>query len=411
MDVLVVSAVFPPEPLVSARTSYQIAEALVEGKHSVRVLTSFPSRPAGKLYPGYKRHLFQRQRDAAGFETVRCFSIPSARSDMFSRFLENIAFGLSGGLAALLSPRADVLYANTWPIAATALLFLVSKLRRIPMVISVQDVYPESLVAQRRIRSSALSARGMRWLDGTIAKGCQAVIVISDRFADLYRVQRRVQPDRVHVIPNWVESDWIDLKADAGRFREANKIPADAFVVAYGGNVGAAAGVETVIEAWSYLEDLEGLYLVIAGEGSRLEACRELARSTGGRISFCTPWPVEDTSRLLRAADLLVLPTRGEQSLASVPSKLITYMLAARPVLAVALPESETAKTISRAECGWVVAPDQPELLARMLRKVMHMDASARRRRGRAGRTFALNNLTHVVCLPRVLDILAQAAG
>ena len=56
----------------------------------------------------------------------------------------------------------------------------------------------------------------------------------------------------------------------------------------------------------------------------------------------------------------MILPTRGQQSLASVPSKLIAYMLAARPVIALALPHSDLAQVIEESHCGWVVPPDQP---------------------------------------------------
>ena len=74
MRILVVSPVYPPEPVISAQTSAQIAEALADANHTVTVVTSFPSRPAGKLFPGYRRRLVQRERAKPGLEIVRCFS-------------------------------------------------------------------------------------------------------------------------------------------------------------------------------------------------------------------------------------------------------------------------------------------------------------------------------------------------
>ena len=55
MNVLIVSAIYPPEPVVSAQTSAQIATALRANGHAVRVVTNFPNRPAGKLFPGIRR--------------------------------------------------------------------------------------------------------------------------------------------------------------------------------------------------------------------------------------------------------------------------------------------------------------------------------------------------------------------
>lgn len=100
MRVLIVSAVFPPEPVVSSQTSAQIAQALVERGHDVTVIMAFPNRPAGKLFSGYSRRLFQHKKSHAGVELVRCSSFLSPKSRMANRFLENISFGFTAGLVA-----------------------------------------------------------------------------------------------------------------------------------------------------------------------------------------------------------------------------------------------------------------------------------------------------------------------
>jgi colanic acid biosynthesis glycosyl transferase WcaI len=100
MHILIVSCVFPPEPVVSSQTSAQIAQALVERGHDVTVIAPFPSRPAGKLYPGYSRRLYERKHES-GFGLIHCFTFLSAESRMASRFMENISFGLTSGVAVI----------------------------------------------------------------------------------------------------------------------------------------------------------------------------------------------------------------------------------------------------------------------------------------------------------------------
>ncbi len=410
MRVLVISCVYPPEPVVSAQTSAQIAETLAHTNHTVTVVTSFPSRPAGEIFPGFSRKLVQREWTESGIEIVRCFSTLSPESRMLSRLLENLSFGLTSGWQALVAKRPQVVYANTWPIVATGLLFLVTRLRRIPLVISIQDVYPEVLMTQQRIADDSFLARLLRRIDGVIARRSTHVIVISERFAEIYRDQRRVPPSRLSFVPNWIDSNQIDVNVSGQQFRLRKGIARNDFLLVYGGNVGVAAGVETVIESMRLLANESCIRLLVAGSGSQLATCQRSAQQIPGQpVLFHSPWAVEETSDVLRAADVLVLPTQREQSLASVPSKLLSYMLAGRPVLATAVPGSDLADLIELAQCGWVVEPDHPDLLAAQIKKVALLDPAERQRRGNSGREYVLQHFSKDVCLPEVIRILEKA--
>src|SRR5262249_18523211 len=147
--------------------------------------------------------------------------------------------------ALLLSARPDAVYSNTWPLLGSGLLALVAGLRRLPVVLSVQDVYPESLEVQGRIRAGGGAARLLRGLDGRIARSARRVVVISRRLSALYRETRGVAPEAVHVVANWSDGAARAEDAEARRLRASLGIPADAFLLAYGGNIASAAGVET----------------------------------------------------------------------------------------------------------------------------------------------------------------------
>ena len=412
MRVIVVSCVFPPEPVVSAQTSIQIAQNLINKGHKVSVFASFPNRPGGSLFSGYKKKLYSRERTPNGFELIRCFSTFSSNSSLISRFLENISFGIVSGLAVLFSKRPDVVYSNTWPIFATGLLFLITRLRRIPMIVSIQDIYPESLIVQSRIGEKSWIARLLRWIDRYIANGCQVVIVISKHFEMIYCNHRKVPKEKVKYIPNWVDENTLEILPRSNEIFKLHDVPDERFLLVYGGNVGVAAKVEVVIEAFRYLEQFEKFYLLIAGEGNNLESCQKLAQKVNPvHIKFHNPWYEEETSTILGLADVLVLPTQGNQSLASVPSKLISYMLSARPVLAQVFPESEVAEIIENSGCGWIVDPEQPELLASKIIKVSKLDPEELIRRGLSGRRYALANLSQKANLPKIISVIEHAAS
>lgn len=408
--IAIITAVFPPEPVVSAKTSYSVALGLTQKNHTVRVITNFPNRPAGKLFSGYKRALYSSETTHDGFRLTRCFSSLSKESSMLSRWLENISFGVTSMLALLFSARADVVYSNSWPIFASGFTALACKIRHIPLILSIQDMYPESLLTQGRLTSDHWVYRILFAIDRWIARQANGMIVLSADFARSYAQSRQLDPARLHVIPNWVDQDSITLMEKCV-YRQEVGISADALVLVYGGNIGKAAGVDSLIDAMGQLHPHREVILLIAGSGSQLEVCQKKAAQTPhARILFHSPWNSDDTSKVLAAADILILPTQGTQSLASVPSKLLSYLLAARPVLAVVLPQSDTAQAITDAGCGWVTLPDDIVSLTQKIEEVIQLPPETLACMGIAGREYALNHFTTEKLLPKVIQTMEKAA-
>ncbi len=407
--VVIVSCVFPPEPLVSAHTSAQIANELARAGQQVKVIAPFPSRPSGKIDPQYKWRLLKREFCPQGYEIIRCFSFYSSVSSLLSRFLENMSFGLSVFIILLFSSRADIVYGNTWPIFAQGLLMLACKLRCIPLILSIQDLYPESLFVQKRgFERTSRSYALLRWLDILIAKNSRSLIVISEQFKRTYMGDRGIEEGKILVVPNWVDQSNTLVDHQSHSIRQKHNIPNDAFLIVYGGTIGRAAGVDMVIQAFEYFKNSEKIYLLIAGEGSMLDQCRTLAKASGNaHVVFHNPWPANETSSVLGAADLLILPTQGNQSLASVPSKLISYMFAARPVLASANLESEIARTVMESGAGWVVSTTA-RAISQKVKEISEQNPDRLRQCGLAGRAYALQHYSMQINVSKITERLLK---
>jgi glycosyltransferase involved in cell wall biosynthesis len=215
----------------------------------------------------------------------------------------------------------------------------------------------------------------------------------------------------VTVVPNWGSSFNRANAQETRAFRRLLGIPEDAFLAVYGGNIGRAAGVDALIDAMAHLRDEPHLWLAIAGDGPELTAVKQRTLALGlSNVVFRSPWPREETASMLTAADLLLLPTSGAQSGASVPSKLIAYSFAGVPVLAAALADSDTAAMIEEAGSGWTIAPDAPELLAAKILEISKLTPAELMKRGVTGRAYAERALDRNVCVPRVADIIERAA-
>ena len=393
MRISIVTGVFPPEPVVSAKTSHDIASALSQAGHRVEVITPFPSKPAGRLYKGYSRRLWTQATDDGGFKIVRCFSVLSRKSSLGSRFLENLSFGLVSSLRLLFSKKPDVVYANTGAIFAVGIVSIVCLFRRIPYVISIQDIYPESLVNQGRIKPGGALESILKSADSWVASRADSVVVLSREFCSIYEDTRLVPRGRVHIIRNWGAAEFLDFSAvDSGAVRSRLGIRRSSFLYVYAGNIGVAAGLETLIREVQIAGRQHDIVLLIAGDGSAVARCKDLAAATiDDRVVFRSPWPVEETAEILGCADAFVLPTLAEQAQVSVPSKLISYLFAGRPVLAVASPGSEIDEIVRESGCGWVVPDTGSGSIAKVLAAVARTDRDELTIMGRKGREFAIN--------------------
>lgn len=412
MKILIVTAVYPPEPVVSAHTSADLAGMLLEKGHQVTVFAPYPSRPSGIPYPGYSRRLYDSET-LVGVDVIRCLTTLSTESSLVSRLWENLTFGLTSSWRLLrLNPKPDILYANTWPLLAQSLVGLVARLRRIPLMIHIKDIYPESLAAQGRLTRDSWIYRLLLGLDSWIARSSRAVVVIGEMFVKNYRETRRINPNDIYVVQDWVEESGLlgELESIDNGFnpiRQRLGIPEDIFLLVYAGNIGAAAGLEQVLKTIAAIDNSPPLALLIAGEGTRLEACRNLSQELSLKdLYFLSPWPKQDTAAVLASADVLLLPTHGEQTQASLPSKLIYSLIAARPLLAIAQPASDLAHAIVESGCGWVVPPDVPTALAQAICSALQTSPAERQARGAAGRAYALNHFTRQSNLPKLVRIL-----
>jgi glycosyltransferase involved in cell wall biosynthesis len=405
MHVLIVSCVFPPEPVTSAVTSEQLAIGLVEKGHQVTAIAAFPNRPGGKLYAGYRRSWRKVEQKQAGYQLIRTFSVLSSQPTTLSRLLENLSFGITSAINSL-AVKPDIVYANTWPLFASGLLTAICSLRNLPLVINIQDIYPDAAIELGKFPASGLLPQLLRSLDRWIAHQSTALVTLSENFAQFYCQTRQVSPKKVHTVYNWLDDEEIKPSSRMGSFREKQGIGEDTFVIMYAGNIGVNAGVEFVIEAATKLQNLPNILFIIAGDGSCRKASEDLAQKYElSNLRFFYPLLKEEFSDVQAAADLMILPTRKSGSLTSVPSKLIAYMLSGRPVLATVDENSDTARIISEAQCGICIPPENSEAIAKQIRqliqipeKLIHMEKRAR--------FYAEQNFSSKVCLPKLINLL-----
>ena len=370
------------------------------------MITSFPSRPGGKTLSGYHRAIRTVQDTAHGYRIIRTPSCFSPQRTAAQKLLENLSFGFTSTLQAAIL-QSDVIYANTWPVVASAILtFAHSAPRKVPLVLSIQDIHPEAAVSLGRLAPDGWGTRLLKWLDRQVVHRASAIVTISDRFARHYRRLRDLPPEKVHVVSNWMDEAALRPGPHTGPIRQSLGIAENAFVALYAGNIGEVAGVEVLLHAAARLASRPEITFVIAGEGSQRGNCQQLAATLGlSNVRFLHPLTPEAFPDVQAMADVTLLPTRHNAAMTSVPSKLIAYMLSARPVLAAVHPDSDTAEIIDTARCGLHVQPEAPSAIAHGIGTLMNAGAELTDMGTRAA-NYAVKHCSKTACVPRLVKII-----
>jgi glycosyltransferase involved in cell wall biosynthesis len=401
---LVVTAVYPPEPVVTARTSAELASIARETGWETVTLCPEPSRG---IVPDEARKVYDRDPSVTRVRTWK-----SRKSQVLSRLTENLTFALRIFWYVLFRTNATVIYCNTWPIFSSGAAIFAAHLRGIPVVLSVQDLYPESLISQSRIQPNGWIALTLMWLDRLVCQGAHTVIVPGIAMRERLIQSRSLNPDKVHFVPNWLPmvDSQSDTKSQLPVDVAASSI--DARKLLFAGNIGRASGIVECLEGIGSWLERSGWSLTIAGSGSEVGLVRQIISDAGWtRIHLHTPWLPDESLALFYSTDVCLLPTVGQQALASIPSKLLSYWQNSKFVLALASPGSDLAATIGQSRAGLTVAPDDYVGLCDALSLLQAKPRSELRSLGHAGADFARESFDGRHWCGIVIQLIASAAG
>jgi colanic acid biosynthesis glycosyl transferase WcaI len=357
----------------------QLAGRLSSDGYTVSMVVPFPNRPYGRVYDGYCRSLRETRSTSEGYQVVRCahWLIGKQRRHL-DRLMENATFGMSTTLAAWQEGRPDVLLVETWPLLAVQLNMWLARFWQIPAVYYVKDVYPETLEYSGLIRRNGLFATALRVWDRGLCLRSGRVVVISEGMKRLLCESRRVPEDKVTVI-----SDWLDpllfppLPRDNG-WREEMKIPPAKFLVLFAGTLGHVSGAEVLVEVAQQLRAHEEILILCVGEGVLKKEMANAARGQGLKnIEFRPFQPAGKVGQMHASADVTLLSLQRDYPDASVPSKLITYLAAGRPVVCAAAPSSAVAQHVLAARAGVVAEAGDAAAIAEAILKVSGDPAGA----------------------------------
>jgi colanic acid biosynthesis glycosyl transferase WcaI len=356
MRILVLCPHFAPDlHAATGEVMTELVRSLAGRGHTVDVVTSLPWYRDHDVEPEWKGRPVRSEVTDFGSVT-RVWPFPTDKGSVVSRSLAFVAQTALSLVVAMPKKRPDVVLAMSPPIFFGSAGRLLARRFRVPFVFNVQDIFPDVAV-ELDMLTNERAIRIARRLERSLYDSAHAVTVLSEDQARNVRA-KIAQPDKVKVIPNFVDISRVRVVDRMTDYRRSHQI-GDELVVMYSGNVGFSQSFHLVEAAAIHFADRSDVRFVINGEGAaRADVERWARRLPNVIISDFAPR--EKVSDVLGTADLHLILLSAGLAKSSTPSKLYGIMAAGRPVLASIDLGSDADRVIHRSGAGLTVAPDDP---------------------------------------------------
>jgi colanic acid biosynthesis glycosyl transferase WcaI len=338
-----------------------------------------------------------------GVKIVRVRSTAYDRRLLTLRAVNYLTFLGQSLVEGVRAAPPDIVLCMTDPPVIADVALVVARRFGAPLVVISQDVFPEIAVQLKRL-DNPLVVAPLRWAIRFYLERADRVVAIGETMRS--RLEHKgASPDRVVVIPNWVDTSDIEPRPrDNPWTREHGLV--DRFVAMHSGNIGHAQDLDTLIRAGTFLRDLPDLTIAIIGGGARRDELKELTRLLEvDAVYFWGYQPREVLAQSLSAAHLHVVGLARGLSGYVVPSRLYGILAAGRPVIVAADEDSETARVVREVGCGVVVPPGRPEHLAAEIRRA-YDGAYDLEAMGRRGREYVAAEADRRVAVARYAELL-----
>jgi len=379
MRILFLSHYFPPEVNAPASRTFEHCREWVRAGHDVTVVTCAPNHPQGRVYDGFSNHLLAREK-VEGIDVVRIWTYVTANEGFLKRTLGYVSFMVSAILLLPFFGKADVVITTSPQFFNGLAGFFVSRLKRIPWVLEIRDLWPDSIFAVGAIRNRHVIAI-LSALERFAYRTASHIVVVTDAFKT-HITKLGIPNNRITVIKNGVDLDLFSEPVDSDIAQIRDLISAQTgvslqgkFVAAYVGTHGMAHRLQTLLEAAQLCSDDERIVFLMVGDGAERKNLLELRDRLQLRNVLMLPqmpkssmpaiWGVTDVS--------LVLLKRSELFKTVIPSKIFESMAMQKPIVMGV--EGEASALVEAAGAGICIEPENAAQLADALRRLCNDSA------------------------------------
>jgi len=383
MHILLIHQAFVSNDEAGGTRHYELARHLVQSGHRVTAVASTVSYLTGQVLPSARGRWVLREQ-LEGIEVWRTWTYAALHRSFFTHVLSFLSFMFSSFIGALGVRGAEIVWGTSPPMPQAVSAYLAARLKRVPFVFEVRDLWPDFAVQTGVLRNPLLISAS-RWLERFLYDHADRLVVNSPGFIPHLR-RCGVPESKIDLVPNGVEVSMFN-PADQGEAIRQELGLDGKFIALYGGAHGLANDLETVLLAAKRLEVHPDIAFVLVGDGKERPNLIRRAEELGlSNVRFVPAQPKVRMPAFLAAADVCIAILKNIPMFTTTyPNKVFDYMAASRPtVLAI---DGAIREVIKAADGGTFVRPGDPEALAGAV-LTYYEDPDLRYRHGQNARAY-----------------------
>ncbi len=299
----------------------------------------------------------------------------------------------------------DLIYVASTPPTQGALAAMVKKVKGVPFVYNLQDIFPDSLVGTGLAKKGGLLWKIGRVIENFTYRNADKIIVISEDFKRNI-MAKGVPEEKIEVIYNWVDQNAVyEIPRAENKLFGMYGLDPKKFYVTYNGNIGLTQNMDMLLEVAKELETTQEIHFVLVGNGAYLDEVKRIIEERNVKNVTLLPFqPYEDIAHVFSLGDVSLVISKPGVGANSVPSKTWSILSASRPVLA-NFDENELKTIIEKHHCGiFTKAGDKTAFKDAIMQ--LYNDQALCKEMGRNGRKFVMEHLTREVGTQKYVDVI-----
>ena len=390
LNILLLSRYFPPEIGTAANLFFELAQGLTHNGHKVTVVTNFPWYNLKTIPEKYHGKLYMKET-MDGVDVIRV-TFPVIGPQKLKLIVGHVTVPFTSFWGGLVSGKHEIIFVYSPPLFMGITAWLLRIFKGIPFVFGVQDLHPQCYIDQ-----GVLKNRAAICFLKVIEKFCynkSSLVTVHSKGNKEYIVNKKmIREKKIKVLPNWIDTDAIRPLPRENEF--SNKYGLNRkFVVGYAGTLGMSQGLLSVIDAANIVKDREDIEFFMVGDGIEKQKMMQRAKEHGLKnVRFLGMQPLSAYPYVVASSDVQLVTLNKNVKTPVVPSKILSTMAAARPVLASMPLDGDAPKLIEKSECGICVGPEDPETLAE---KIVYLSQNRDicEKFGKSGRDYIVKNFS-----------------